>query len=70
MGAMPWLYDLPKSALSWTLLAITAVLFSIIFGVPLVDVETNEDNVPKVMRMYMEEIEKRGLDTNKIYSVS
>ncbi|KAH9024574.1 hypothetical protein EDB85DRAFT_2181507 [Lactarius pseudohatsudake] len=40
----------------------------LIFGVPLVDVETNEDNVPKVMRMCIEEVEKRGLVTNKIYS--
>ena len=42
----------------------------LIFGVPLVDVETNEDNVPKVMRMCIEEVEKRGLNTHKIYSVS
>ncbi len=42
----------------------------VIFGVPLVDLETNEDNVPKVMRMCIEEVEKRGLDTNNIYSVS
>ena len=42
----------------------------LIFGVPMVDVETNEDNVPKLMRMCMEEVEKRGLNTNKIYSVS
>ncbi|KAH8989391.1 hypothetical protein EDB86DRAFT_1914472 [Lactarius hatsudake] len=41
----------------------------LIFGVPLVDVETNEGNVPKVMRMCIEEVEKRGLNTNKIYSV-
>ncbi|KAH9032171.1 Rho GTPase activation protein [Lactarius pseudohatsudake] len=41
----------------------------LIFGVPLVDVETNEDNVPKVMRMCIEEVEKRGLITNKIYSL-
>src|ERR1700735_539649 len=33
----------------------------LIFGVPLVDVKTNEDNVPKVMRMCIEEVEKRGL---------
>jgi hypothetical protein len=45
---------------------------NLIFGVPLVDlaVETNEDNVPKLMRMCMEEVEKRGLNTDKIYSVS
>ncbi|KAI9431838.1 Rho GTPase activation protein [Lactarius psammicola] len=40
-----------------------------IFGVPLVDLETNEDNVPKVMRMCIEEVEKRGLNINGIYSV-
>ena len=40
------------------------------FGVPLVDHEMNEDNVPKVMRMCMEEVEKRGLNTKNIYSVS
>jgi len=32
-----------------------------------VDVETNKDNVPKVMRMCMKEVEKRGLDTKEIY---
>ncbi|KAH9049277.1 hypothetical protein EDB83DRAFT_1409645 [Lactarius deliciosus] len=37
----------------------------LIFGVPLVDVETNKDNVPKVMRMCMEEVEKRGLNTRE-----
>jgi hypothetical protein len=42
----------------------------LVFGVSLVDVETNQDNVPKVMRMCIEEVEKRGLNTNKIYSVS
>ena len=41
-----------------------------IFGVPVVDVETNHDNVPKVMRICMEEVEKRGLDEKGIYSVS
>ncbi|KAI9439448.1 hypothetical protein BJY52DRAFT_1421308 [Lactarius psammicola] len=41
----------------------------LIFGVPLVDVETNEDNVPKMMRMCIEEVEKRGLDTKGIYSL-
>jgi hypothetical protein len=40
------------------------------FGVPLVDHERNEDNVPKIMRMCIDEVEKRGLNTNKIYSVS
>ena len=42
----------------------------LIFGVPLVDVETNQDNVPKVMRMCIEEVEKRGLNTENIYLVS
>ncbi|KAH9059290.1 Rho GTPase activation protein [Lactarius vividus] len=41
----------------------------LIFGVPLVDVETNEDNVPKVIGMCIEEVEKRGLNTKGIYSV-
>ncbi|KAF8256584.1 hypothetical protein EI94DRAFT_1821835 [Lactarius quietus] len=41
----------------------------LIFGVPLVDVAMKEDNVPKVMRLCIEEVEKRGLDTKKIYSV-
>ena len=42
----------------------------LIFGVPLVDVETNQDDVPKVMRICIEEVEKRGLDAKRIYSVS
>ena len=46
----------------------------LIFGVPLkdplVDVTTSEDNVPKVMRMCIDEVEKRGLNTKNIYSVS
>jgi len=41
----------------------------LIFGVPLVDLETNEANVPKVMRMCIEAVEKRGLNTKNIYSV-
>ncbi|KAH9008445.1 hypothetical protein EDB83DRAFT_530461 [Lactarius deliciosus] len=40
----------------------------LIFGVPLVDLTTNEDNVSKVMRMCIEEVEKKGLNTHKIYS--
>ncbi|KAF8269723.1 Rho GTPase activation protein [Lactarius quietus] len=40
-----------------------------IFGVPLVNSTTSQDNVPKVIRMCIEEVEKRGLDTHKIYSV-
>ncbi|KAI9448586.1 hypothetical protein H4582DRAFT_2052008 [Lactarius indigo] len=41
----------------------------LIFGVPLVEVETNEDGVPKVMKMCIEEVEKRGLNTKDIYSL-
>ncbi|KAF8265553.1 hypothetical protein EI94DRAFT_1735321 [Lactarius quietus] len=40
----------------------------LIFGVPLVDVETDEDNVPKVMRMCIDEVEKCNLNTKGIYS--
>jgi hypothetical protein len=47
---------------------------NLIFGVPLVDhgaTEDNlEDNVPKVMRMCIDEVEKRGLNVDKIYWVS
>ncbi|KAF8260447.1 hypothetical protein EI94DRAFT_1748379 [Lactarius quietus] len=43
---------------------------NLIFGVPLVDVETNEDNVPKVMSMCIKEVEKSGLNTREIYSIS
>ncbi|KAI9431836.1 Rho GTPase activation protein [Lactarius psammicola] len=39
----------------------------LIFGVPLVDLETDEDNVSKVMKMCIEEVEKRGLNTHNIY---
>jgi hypothetical protein len=42
----------------------------LIFGVPLVDLETTQGNVPKVMRMCIEEVEKRGLKTKNIYLVS
>jgi hypothetical protein len=42
----------------------------LIFGVPLVDLKANEDGVPKVMRECIEEVEKRGLNVVKIYSVS
>ncbi|KAF8269718.1 Rho GTPase activation protein [Lactarius quietus] len=41
----------------------------LIFGVPLVNPTISQDNVPKVIRMCIEEVEKRGLDTDKIYSV-
>jgi hypothetical protein len=42
----------------------------LIFGVPLLNPATSQDNVPKVIRMCIKEVEKRGLDTHKIYSVS
>ncbi|KAN0140320.1 hypothetical protein V8E53_002216 [Lactarius tabidus] len=42
---------------------------NLIFGVPLVDQVTNEDNVPKVMRMCINEVEKRGLNIDYIYSL-
>ena len=42
---------------------------NLIFGVPLVDLGMTEENVPKVMRMCIEEVEKRGLNVDKIYSV-
>ncbi|KAH9008371.1 hypothetical protein EDB85DRAFT_2283815 [Lactarius pseudohatsudake] len=41
----------------------------LIFGVPLVDLETNQDNLPKVIKMCIEEVEKRGLNTKKLYSL-
>ena len=41
-----------------------------IFGVPLVDILIDQDNVPKVIRMCIDEVEKRGLNTKKLYSVS
>jgi hypothetical protein len=43
---------------------------NLIFGVPLVDHGTNEENIPKVMRMCIDEVEKRGLNVDKIYWVS
>ncbi|KAI9433264.1 hypothetical protein H4582DRAFT_2101673 [Lactarius indigo] len=39
----------------------------LIFGVPLVNLTTNQDYVPKVIRICIEEVEKRGLDTKGIY---
>ncbi|KAH9051869.1 hypothetical protein EDB87DRAFT_1836128 [Lactarius vividus] len=39
------------------------------FGIPLVNLTTNQGNVPKVIRMCIEEVEKRGLDTKGIYWV-
>jgi hypothetical protein len=43
---------------------------NLIFGVPLVDHGVNEDLVPKVMRMCIDEVEKRGLNNDDIYWVS
>jgi hypothetical protein len=42
----------------------------LVFGVPLADLSTNQHNIPNVLRECIEEIEKRGLNTHKIYSVS
>jgi hypothetical protein len=42
----------------------------LLFGVPLVGLETNQDNVSKVMKICIEEVEERGLDTKGIYSVN
>ncbi|KAH9037702.1 hypothetical protein EDB84DRAFT_1675592 [Lactarius hengduanensis] len=41
---------------------------SLIFGVPLVNLTTDQNYVPKVIRMCIEEVEKRGLNAHKIYS--
>jgi hypothetical protein len=43
---------------------------NLIFGVPLVDSGVNKDNVPNVMRMCIDEVEKRGLNDDDIYLVS
>ncbi|KAH9051873.1 hypothetical protein EDB87DRAFT_630949 [Lactarius vividus] len=40
----------------------------LIFGVPLVNLTSNQDYVPNVIRMCIEEVEKRGLNTKGIYS--
>jgi hypothetical protein len=42
----------------------------LLFGAPLVDLGVNEDKVPKVLRRCIDEVEKRGLNANRIYSVS
>jgi hypothetical protein len=42
----------------------------LIFGVPLLNAATSQDNVSRVIRTCIEEVERRGLDTHKIYSVS
>ncbi|KAH8996944.1 Rho GTPase activation protein [Lactarius hatsudake] len=43
------------------------VYSDLIFGVPLVNLSANQDCVPKVIRMCIEEVEKRGLNAHKIY---
>ncbi|KAN0140322.1 hypothetical protein V8E53_002218 [Lactarius tabidus] len=43
---------------------------NLIFGVPLLGHGISDDKVPKVMRMCIEEVEKRGLNMDKIYSSS
>ncbi len=43
---------------------------NLIFGVPLSDCMTDGDYAPKVIRMCIEEVEKRGLNAHEIYSVS
>ncbi|KAI9433252.1 hypothetical protein H4582DRAFT_2131697 [Lactarius indigo] len=42
---------------------------TLIFGVPLVNLTTDQGNVPKVITMCIKEVEKRGLNAPKIYSV-
>jgi hypothetical protein len=41
-----------------------------IFGVPLAYIETNQGTISKVMKMCIDEVEKRGLDIKKIYEVT
>jgi len=43
---------------------------NLMFGIPLVGPTANQGSVPRVMQICIEEVEKRGLNTNKIYSVS
>ncbi|KAH8986368.1 hypothetical protein EDB92DRAFT_1949282 [Lactarius akahatsu] len=42
---------------------------NLIFGVPLVNLTANRDNVPNLIRLCVEEVEKRGLNTKGIYWV-
>ncbi|KAH9017975.1 hypothetical protein EDB85DRAFT_2154823 [Lactarius pseudohatsudake] len=42
---------------------------NLVFGVPLVDPTANQHYVPKVIGMCIAEVEKRGLNTHKIYSL-
>lgn len=48
------------------------VFSHLIFGVPLADLETDDldNNVPKVIKTCIEDLENRALDTRGIYSVS
>ncbi|KAH9009031.1 Rho GTPase activation protein [Lactarius hengduanensis] len=41
---------------------------NLVFGVPLVDPTANQRYVPKVIRMCIAEVERRGLNAHKIYS--
>ncbi|KAI9456985.1 Rho GTPase activation protein [Lactarius psammicola] len=43
------------------------VYSDLIFGVPLVDLETNQNNIPKVIRMCIEAVEQLDLNTKGIY---
>jgi hypothetical protein len=63
-------FSIPPPALYRSFRPSTLAYSDMTFGVPLVDVESHEDHVPKVMRMCMEEVEKRGLDIEGIYTVS
>ncbi|KAH9175080.1 Rho GTPase activation protein [Lactarius sanguifluus] len=45
------------------------VYSDLVFCDPLVALTTDQDNVQKVMRMCIEEVEKRGLNTHKIYTL-
>ncbi|KAH9007699.1 hypothetical protein EDB83DRAFT_700185 [Lactarius deliciosus] len=42
---------------------------NLIFGVPLVDPTADQYSIPKVIGMCIAEVEKRGLNTHKIYSL-
>ncbi|KAH9057746.1 Rho GTPase activation protein [Lactarius vividus] len=42
---------------------------NLIFGVPLADPAADQYNVPKVIGMCIAEVEKRGLNTHKLYSL-
>ena len=50
--------------------AYSDLIFGLPLACPLVNSASIQDNVPKVIRLCIDEVEKRGLDTHKIYSVS